>query len=43
MTNEIAQKDDVQVGLLIGTNYKKVPDPTGIIDSECGAPHSLSK
>ena len=39
ISNEIVQKDDVQVGLLIGANCMKVLEPTKIIHSEGGGPY----
>ena len=38
--NEIVQRDDVQVGLLIGANCMKGLEPTRIIHSEGGGPYA---
>ena len=40
ISNEIVQKDDVQVGLLIGANCMKALEPTKIIHSEGGGPYA---
>ena len=40
LSNKIVQKDDVQVGLLIGANYIKALQPTKIILSEDGVPYA---
>ena len=36
ISNETVQRDDVQVGLLIGANYMKALEPMQIIHSEGG-------
>ena len=41
ITNEIEQRNDVQVGLLIDANCMKVLDPRKIIHSEGGRPICL--
>ena len=38
ISNEIVQKDDVQVGVLIGANSMKALEPTKIRHSEGGGP-----
>ena len=40
ISNEIVQRDDVQVGLLIGANCMKALEPTRIIHSEGGGPYA---
>ena len=40
ISNEIVQRDDVQVGLLIGANCMKALKPTRVIHSECGSPYA---
>ena len=42
ISNEIVQRDDVQVGLLIGANYMKALEPTKIIHSEGGDPYAYT-
>ena len=38
--NEIVQRDDVQVGLLIGANCIQALEPTKIMQSEGGGPYA---
>ena len=40
ISNDIVQRDDVQVGLLIGANSMKALEPTKIIHSEGGGPYA---
>ena len=40
ISNDIVQRDDVQVGLLIGANCMKALEPTKIIHSEEGGPYA---
>ena len=40
ISNEIVQRDDVQVGLLIGANCMKALEPTQIIHSVGGGPYA---
>ena len=42
ISNEIVQRDDVQVGLLIGANFMKALEPTKIIHSEGGDPYAYT-
>ena len=40
ISNEIVQKDDAQVGILIGANCVKALEPAKFIHSEGGGPHA---